>query len=203
MKARDVVLAMLAIGVIAFAVWQYKPAIVPGGISDGTISFTLAPDFALATTSEQVTVRSYIPSCDQDFNYCLYYIGKDYQGTNFESAGIRIKKMSATTTADCFTPPQGGLHTSTHQGADYTMTVFSPLSNGAAGHYATGALYRLAYKNACYEFEARIGETQFANYPPGAIQQFTQQDGVAMQAKLIAALARITLPSGEKPLSTQ
>src|SRR5581483_3797253 len=42
-------------------------------ISDGT--FTIAfpsTDFGLATNQQQLLVNSYIPPCNQGFNYCLY-----------------------------------------------------------------------------------------------------------------------------------
>src|SRR5258708_11997428 len=51
----------------------------------------------------------------------------------------------------------------------YTTSVFSPIGDAAAGHYASGALYRLYLQDSstCYEFETRLGQTQFANYPAG------------------------------------
>lgn len=170
-------------------------------VSDGTITFTLPADFALATSSQQITVHSYIPPCDADLEYCFYYTGSAYQGTNFDSAGIRIDhRTDLTTTSACLTTPPSGFTnftpTSTTPG-DYSVSEFTPLGDAGAGHYSTGTLYRVEYNGACYEFETRIGQTQFANYPSGTIQQFTSADQASLQTEIQNILNGITLPSGE------
>jgi hypothetical protein len=170
-------------------------------VSDGTITFSRPDDFGLAVTQAQISVHSYIPPCDPDFDYCLYYDGTAYQGTNFDSAGIRIDKRTdlATQSACLTTAPDGYANftpTSTTSG-DYSVSEFTPIGNAGAGHYAVGTLYRLEYNGACYEFETRIGQTQFANYPSGTIQQFTAADQAALQSEIQNILNGITLPSGE------
>jgi hypothetical protein len=179
------------------------PAQSGQNVSDGTISFTIPSDFGLATAQEQILVRSYIPPCDPDFDYCLYYNGSAYEGTNFDSAGIRIEERSDLTTENlCLTTPPTGYSnftpTSTTAG-DYSISEFSPLGDAGAGHYAVGTLYRLWYDgdDTCYEFETRIGQTQFANYPSGTIQQFTATDQSALQSEMQNVLDGISLPSGE------
>lgn len=173
----------------------------PETASDGTISFTTPSDFGLATNQQQVLVRSYIPPCDADFIYCLYYTGIAYQGTNFDSAGIRIdKRTDLTTQSACLTTAPDGYAnftpTSTIAG-DYAVSEFTPLGDAGAGHYSTGTLYRLFYNGACYEFETRIGQSQFANYPSGTIQQFTAADQSVLQSEIQNILNGVTLPSGE------
>ena len=171
-------------------------------VSDGTITLVYpTADFGLATSSQQITAHSYIPPCDADFNYCLYYMGAAYQGTNFDSAGIRVEKRTdLTTQAACLTTPPTGFTnftpTSTTTG-DYSVSEFTPLGDAGAGHYSTGTLYRLEYNGACYEFETRIGQSQFANYPSGTIQQFTDADKANLQAEILSILNGITLSSGE------
>ena len=169
--------------------------------SDGTVTFTVPSDFGLATNQTQVLTRSYIPPCDANFNYCLYYIGAAYQGTNFDSAGIRIQhRTDLTTQTACLTAPPTGFSnftpTSTTVG-DYSVSEFTPLGDAGAGHYSTGTLYRLEYNGECYEFETRIGQSQFANYPSGTIQQFTATDQTGLQGKIQNILDSIALPSGE------
>lgn len=170
-------------------------------VSDGTISFTVPPDFALATSSQQISVRSYIPPCDAGFAYCLYYTGMAYQGTNFDSAGIRIEKRTdLMTTNTCLTTPPTGYanFTPTSTTADnYSLSEFTPLGDAGAGHSAVDTLYRVEYNGACYEFETRIGQTQFANYPSGTIQQFTATDQTALRSEMQNILDTITLSSGE------
>lgn len=170
-------------------------------VSDGAVTIAFpSKDFGLATNAAQVLARAYIPPCDPNFDYCLYYIGGAYAGTNFESAGLRVKKRAdLANQKPCLTTPPAGYtrlktaaSTST---ALYAASVFSPLGDAGAGHYANGTLYRL-YDTAaatCYELETRIGETQFANYPPGAIQKFTDANRAALSAELSRMLENISL----------
>ena len=144
---------------------------------------------------------SYIPPCDPSFNYCLYYNGLAYKDTNFESAGLRVQKRTdlKTQSACVSTMPSGftGIKVVTANGPDYATSMFSPLSDAGAGHYALGAEYRLWYSNSCYEFETRIGQTQFANYPAGTIEQFTSANQTDVTAQLQAMLNAVTLNNGE------
>ncbi|HEX8947056.1 MAG TPA: hypothetical protein VF829_02480 [Candidatus Paceibacterota bacterium] len=168
-------------------------------VSTPSITFSVPTDFGLATTPEQVLVKAYIPPCDTPFDYCLYYNGTAYKGTNFESAGLRIhRRTDLTSKSACLTSqPTGytGLTASTTAHETYSVSVFQPLGNAGAGHYASGALYRLFFDSTCYEFETRIGETQFANYPAGTIKQFTDADRAAVLASLRAILDDITITS--------
>ncbi len=171
-------------------------------VSDGTITIHFPSlDFGLATNPQQVLTKAYIPPCGEHFDYCLYYIGNAYTGTNFESAGIRIfKRTDLTTQAQCLTTPPTNYTTmtptSTAVFADYAVSEFSPLGDAGMGHYASGTLYRLACHNACYEFETRIGQTQFLNYPTGSIKEFTLANQTTLTGMLGSILSGITLPSG-------
>lgn len=213
--------AVVIIALIAFFVYQYKPSgsaqnppatnttnqpipsfVFDQSVSDGTVTFLYpSSEFGLATTPSQILATSYIPPCDQGFNYCLYYKGADYQGTNFESAGIRMQKRADLTTEQlCLnTPPEGysasTLPTSQTSAGSHSASVFANVGDAAAGHFASGSLYRLFVKSnsACYEFAPRIGQTQFQNYPAGAIKEFTSQDAKTLQAKLDEILSRVTL----------
>jgi hypothetical protein len=172
-------------------------------ISDGSITISFpSVDFASATSQSQITVSSYIPPCDQNFDYCLYYIGNAYQGTNFETAGLRIDQQTALTTqTGCLnTEPQGyqNLSSTVATYPDYAVSVFPSVGGAAAGHFADGSLYRLNYNGECYEFETRVGQSDFGNYPSGTVQQFTASDEAALQQELQEILATVTLPSGEK-----
>jgi hypothetical protein len=145
-------------------------------------------DFSLAIPKEQILARSYIPACDDNFDYCFYYNGNDYKGTNFESAGIRIKKRTdLVNETKCLTvPPLGydNIQTKVVPQEGYSTSVFSPIGDAGMGHYAEGLLYRLFVKNTCYEFETRIGSSQFANYEPGTIKEFTVSDRQNVKDKI-------------------
>jgi hypothetical protein len=173
-------------------------------ISDGTITVQVPVNYGLAVNQNQVPVHSYIPPCDEGFNYCVYYNGNLYQGTNFESAGVRIQKRPELNTklACIITEPAGysGLAPTSYNGSGYATSVFSPLSDAGAGHSASGALYRLFLANSstCYEFETRVGQTQFANYPSGTIKQFTASNETDLQNQLKSIVTSLSLPNSQK-----
>jgi hypothetical protein len=169
-------------------------------ISDGTIGLSFSSaDWGLATNAQQILVHSYIPPCDPAFNYCLYYIGSRFQGTNFESAGIRIQtRTDLTTTSRCLmAEPNGytGLTPKITTSTKYSVSVFPQISDAAAGHLAFGTLYRLSYQSKCYEFETRIGQTQYANYPSGSIREFTPADQAAIQSAMQSILGTLRVAS--------
>jgi hypothetical protein len=171
------------------------------GISDGTISFRVPlTAFGLATHPEEVKLQSYIPPCNSSFAYCVYLSSGAYAGTNFESAGITIaKRPDLTTKQTCLTTPPAGYTLApqkTQEGDGYAASVFSPLGDAAAGHYATEELYRLSVGSKCYEFLTRIGESQFANYPAGTIKEFSSADRAAVHSSLRAFLDGVTLDGG-------
>lgn len=204
-------IAILVIGaVIIFGLTKKHDDIVPTPtfsqvISTPEITFGYPEDFGLATNKNQVLAHAYIPPCGEGFDWCLYYNGKEYSGTNFESAGFRITRRSdlAESAQACLsTPPEGyDNFVPTIVSADkYSTSVFAPLSDAGAGHYAFGALYRLYFGATCYEFEPRIGESQFTNYPAGAIQQFTDTDRQNLKARLIEIMDGITISNTKEPV---
>lgn len=174
-------------------------------ISDGVITVEYPSDiFGLAANKAQITVSSYIPPCDDNLGYCFYYTGSAYSGTNFESAGLRVvKRTDLTTQAKCLsTLPDGftNIKPEIASSSDYATSIFTPLNDAATGHYASGSLYRLAFQGNCYEFETRVGYSQFANYPAGSIKEFTTADQTIVQSMLEHILSEVMLPTGEKNL---
>lgn len=160
------------------------------------VGFTYDKPYGLATAPEQILAKSYIPPC-QDFDYCLYRTGTDYAATNFESAGLGVKARAdlTTQTACLSTQPEGytNLHTVTYAGQGYATSVFSPIGDAGAGHYASGAEYRLWTGSACEQFDTRIGETQFANYPAGTKTQFSDADHANVMGELTGILHSVTV----------
>jgi hypothetical protein len=177
-------------------------------ISDGIFTMSYpSTDFGLATNKQQILATSTIPPCNGTFNYCLYYIGAAYQGTNFLSAGIRVQKRPGLgTQSSCLTTEPTGyssLTPATTTSTDYAIAEFgsptSPINNGAAGSYSNDVVYRLFYEpsSTCYEFETRIAQSQYGNYPSGTIQQFTPSEASSLQSEISAIIASLSLPSGE------
>ncbi|UPA22680.1 hypothetical protein K8942_00500 [Candidatus Peribacteria bacterium] len=176
-------------------------------VSDGTITFSVPSEFGIAVKPEQLVITSYIPPCEEGYDYCLYYNAADYAGTNFASAGIGIvKRTDLTTGTACLnTQPSGysNLTPVVRDSEGYTTSVFASLGDAAMGHVAQDRVYRLALSNACYEFRTRIGQSQFSNYPEGSIEEFTASDAAALQTELQAALETVTITNGEAILFPQ
>ncbi|MCW5714271.1 MAG: serine hydrolase [Bauldia sp.] len=181
------------------------PAAAPGlmlaaGYTDGDITVTPAPEFTLATSAAEVAEQGVIPPCNAGFDGCFYYSGPAYDGTTLESAGLRIARRADLATADaCLSAqPDGytGLAVTTHDGGSYATAVFGGVGDAGAGHFAEGAVYRLAYEGICWEFETRIGQTQAANFDPGTIRQLSADDETALESALRAMIDSVTLPGG-------
>lgn len=173
--------------------------------SDGVITFSQLSQFGLAVSNDQVPT-SYIPPCSNQFDYCLYYTGDVYQGTNFEDAGVSISKRPdiATERLCLDTPPAGysaQVLPQTSSVNEYSASVFAPIGQGAAGHYVTGAVYRLWVRASlqCYEFQTRIVQSAYDNYPPGSIKEFTATAEQALAQLLDQELQTVVLnASGTK-----
>jgi len=171
--------------------------------SNGIITFAVPKDFGLALTVDQIMNKHYIPSCDNTFDYCLYYNGTKYDGTNFESAGLRIKnRTDLKTVATCLnTSPDSfpGLKSQVVASTtSYMVASFPGIGDAGAGHYASGEFFRLAYDGTCHEFETRVGATQFLNFPAGTKREFTGDDSIALRKELRDIITNSTLRGGEK-----
>ena len=209
-------LAVIGVGVFVFYTRHYEEPTVPSGefppdeipvieatVATPEITFGYSKEFDLAVTVEQVLVNAYIPPCSEGFDYCLYYNAKAYEGTNFESAGVRVNRRADLTTAtSCLTtPPEGydALAPDVTVMGKPSVSRFSALGDAGAGHYASGELYRLWDEPTCFEFETRIGASQYANYAEGTITEFTEGDRTTVMSLLQQILDSVTLTeTGQK-----
>ena len=204
-----IIVAIIFIAIYVFAPSSTPPVVVvttptPAGqsISDGTVTLHYSSEqFGLAVNKSQVLVNSYIPPCTEGFSYCLYYNAGAYQGTNFESAGVSMQKRTDLKNENsCITNVPNGFAssispTAKNSGDGYTSSVFSPVGDAAAGHYAAGSIYRLFVKDStkCYEFETRIGESQYLNYPAGTIKEFTSEDRMIVAGMLRTVIDAVSV----------
>jgi hypothetical protein len=215
-----IILVGVIVGVVVIGWWALLHATPPGlrspvsssstpvisenSVSTPEISFHYPSDFGLAVKPEQILTKSYIPPCElENFDYCLYYTGPDYRESNFESAGVRIKRrLDLMAERLCLTTPPAGYASlapaNTTSSDQYATSVFRPLADAATGHSARGELYRLYLRNSnsCFEFETRIGQSQFVNYPPGTITEFTARDQAALANRLRQLLGSVVLAGG-------
>ena len=170
----------------------------------GDISLSYPKDYGLAVNQDQLLVTSYVPVCDQGFEYCLYLRSDEFDGSNFDGAGMRIDvRDDLAFESDCMLEQPSGFSDLVPRVAgsgDHARTRFGQVGQGAAGHLSNGSVYRLYFGNTCYEFETRISQTQFGNYPAGEVERFTDEDAALVRGDFAAILASVSLPDGREAL---
>lgn len=176
----------------------------PGGVNPSDQSLVLgaltfyypASQFSLAASGEVVGTLSYLPVCASAFDYCLYYTGGAYEGTNFEAAGIRLRARGdlASERLCLETPPAGyeaGRRPDQVGSTERYSTAVFLVSDAGAGHSASGLLHRFYTRASgeCYELETRVAQTQFLNYPAGTIKEFgtTEASGLLNQLEQLVS----------------
>jgi hypothetical protein len=193
-------------------------------LAGGVVTLTYPTGLALATSGQPVRVASTIPPCDAGFDYCFYLPEDAFAGTNFRAAGMGVtlrKDLTARLSCllaqpDGYQALQPGLVVPGLESAreaeggsverestvDATSTGpatsrFGGLGEGAAGTYYNGEERRLFVDGACYAFTTRVVESQFGNYPAGAVVEFTTEQREATLALLDDVLASTTVTLGE------
>ncbi len=165
--------------------------------TDGALSIVYSSAFSLAHKPEEISKQSYIPPCEQGFVFCLYYTGKDYDGTNFDGAGLGVVKRSdIDTESECLdTPPEGYTDVTpiSRRETEYSVSAFPRLGDAAAGHYSHDEFYRLYTQSTCYEFLGRIGQSQYGNYEEGTIEEFAADQETTLRAQLRALMQSVTI----------
>ena len=210
-KEKGIIITVIVLILIAFAgqyveklsIVKSTDIITPMDHSNGIITFVVPKDFGLALKKDEIHATAYIPPCDESFDFCLYYNGIKYIGTNFGSAGVRIKNRSDLKTAvsclntspDNYTSAKSTVVAST---TIYSVSAFPGIGDAGAGHYASGELLRLAYDGTCHEFETRVAASQYANFAEGSIKEFTANDSKELLKELRDIISRVTLKGGEK-----
>ena len=130
-------------------------------VAGGELMFVRPGNFGLAVHRDQVLVKAVIPPCDESFDYCLYYFGDEFAGTNFQSAGVRIERRGDLETAEAclYTPPRGytEFQPTVRRGEGFAVSLFAPLYDGAAGSYAEGRLYRLFLEGVTEKKDKTVG----------------------------------------------
>ncbi len=209
-----IVIVIIIIGVLAFIFWGAKDQgnssydetgveAFDQSISDGAVKISFSSeDFGLATNATQILTEASVPPCSGDFIYCVYYKGKAYNGTNFESAGIRIsKRADLATESVCLNTPPNGYDNSVVPNtlkpqAKVSTSLFKDLSDSGAGHLVVFSVYRLFNKAIgtsttavpCYEFQTTIAKESASNN-----QSFTDDEANKLNARMTNMLKNITL----------
>lgn len=170
--------------------------------SNGSFQFDYPVSYTFYSSGniDKVKLLSYIPVCDNNFPRdsdssllaCVVYPKQKYRGTNFEAAAFQASALAnATTATECLTPPQT---TESSAPGARTYSAFRIASTNPArvihgvrflhgvavgtglGHSIASDLYRAFHNGKCYELTINITQSEFANFPEGAVREFTAKD---------------------------
>lgn len=173
-------------------------------LTGGDITLSYPADFGLAVSQEQLLVDSSVPLCDEGFDYCIYLKSGAYDGTNFDGAalGVTVRDDLDYEAACLLEQPEGysQLEPVIDGGVGHATSTFPQVGQGAAGHVTNGAIYRLYFEDACYEFESRVAKAQYENFEPGAVERFDDSDLQAVRGQLREIVATVALPDGRDAL---
>lgn len=197
-------------------------------VAGGVVTLTYPAELALATTGQPLPIASTIPPCDDGFDYCFYMPEGAFAGTNFRAAGMSVTLRKGLTSRlscllaqpDGYQDLQPGLvvpmresvgqdvggsaerdstaETGGGAPAGPATSRFGGLGEGAAGTYYNGEERRLFVAGACYEFTTRVVESQFGNYPEGAVKEYTAEQRGATLARFDEVLANATVTVGDE-----
>jgi hypothetical protein len=128
-------------------------------------SFGARPDPALMK-------GSYIPICETTTVACFEYNGKEYEGTNLESAGLSVNVLRQLRTekdCDTFDENSGAVDVVKINGINFHRAITGSvgMSQGEGG-----PSYRALYQGVCFEIHAGIADVSVGSFEPGAIKSF-------------------------------
>lgn len=144
---------------------------------------------------DRLNSLGYIPPCTDDYLSCVYYTGAKLENTNLDSAGISVRSLdevdaeACSSFADTFTLPETDILTEDIDGRTFYV---AQSGDAGAGHIAEQSIYRTHQDNTCLEIVARIGYTQFANYPEGEIEELTENDRSSLMSAMKDSIRTLT-----------
>ncbi len=177
-----VILAVL--GIIGCSTQESAGDITPVGESAGWLTYEkhgfalgYPPDITFTEDKQQIRSLSYIPVCDTEtLVACFYYARQEYQDTNFEAAGLSVNLIENSSSDTCNVSEL--IITETPKTREINGVTFDTGIGGvgALGHQATDYVLRTFHRGTCVEVKVTITTSEYANYPPGTVREFTDSD---------------------------
>jgi hypothetical protein len=166
----------------------------------GTYRFDYPETYRLYTGSEgyeAASKLSYLPVCQSGIATCVIFPPSKYKGTNFDGASFQVRQIEdAITAQECLTPRVIGPSEKDYSIAakdsrkdiDGTRFVHGIKDGVGLGHSATTDLYRTFHEHRCYELSITLTTTEYANFDPATIKEFTKVDEQRVYKALAAIL---------------
>lgn len=136
------------------------------------------PDFVNPIFTSQLHKTTFIPICEDNFLFCLYYPESLFPETDFAGAGFGISKIENAKSIDqCSSFANSDIFPATKILINGIAFYHQQRGSAATGHQEDTHYYRTFHNNSCFEIDLRITtESRVENYPPGSgYQPFTVQ----------------------------
>jgi hypothetical protein len=142
-----------------------------------------SPDYGF-TISYPASMKFYAPSgqdggpgpsiCSWETVACFGYIGRNYEGTNFEAAGLSVNVLrGARTEQDCDDirqiPYGAAARSETINGVRFHSGY---LVDAGLSRYEGGPAYRVFHRNVCFEIATGTAYVSLAGFDPGTVKSF-------------------------------
>jgi hypothetical protein len=113
-------------------------------------------------------IRSYIPICHENAVACFIYNGNEYQGTNFESAGLSVSVLRDRRTENACNAIDAGSSEIREKTINGTRFHSYDVVGEASSHWIDTHAYRTFKDGVCFEIFASIAgfERLVAEPPP-------------------------------------
>jgi hypothetical protein len=135
-----------------------------------TVSYP--PSFRFYASGRRDGPGGYIPICLDTTVACFGYTGTEYEGTNFEAAGIAVNVLrDARTEQECDKPDSVRRPIPAKSETVHGIRFhYGDSGEGGLSHFAGGPAYRIFYQNVCFEIAARIADVSLGAFDPGTIK---------------------------------
>ena len=154
---------------------------------DGTFEIRYPPSFSLCRQPQpdnpqlwtpEDSCMSYIPVCEDAAVACVAYPAGEYNGSNFQAAALSVSEIAdAKTENDCL-KEDGSIDTKTIRTEIVNGVKFKSIrgGEGGLGNSLDKYIYMNVHHGKCYHLQVGIASSNYANYDPGSIKEFTALD---------------------------
>jgi len=135
------------------------------------------PDNPEAWTPEDPCL-SYIPVCEDTAVVCVAYPAREYKGSNFQAAALSISEIADAKTENGCLKEDSSIDTKTIHSEIVNGVKFKIISGGEGGlgNFLDKYIYMNVHHGKCYRLQVGIASSNYANYDPGSIKEFTASD---------------------------
>lgn len=131
------------------------------------------------------TQLSYIPICEYSTVACFEYNGKEYEGTNFEAAGVSVNVLRDMRTEQACGKIDTGsspVRTVKINGVTFHWGI---TGEGLMSQFKGGPTYHVFHQNVCFEIVAATAQANMGAFEPGAVEAFDSARLDALLDKMV------------------